>query len=403
MDAMNMPPHVFQRVSSTNVPTNSAQNRAEKLITPRRFWSEKTMTIMKFIALGLAAGSVALSGCSKSREPDSRTQPISVLVARVGAPVAEAESFTGVVTARVQSDLGFRVPGKVTKRFVDMGQKVRVGQPLMQIDVTDYAHAIATQTENVAALRAKAKQAASDEVRYRGLVSTGAIAASTYDEVKATADAGQAQLASAEAQEKVARDQGDYSLLLADSDGTVVQTLAEPGQVVAAGQTVIKLAHAGPREAAVYLPETLRPALGSLANAVLYGETATVPVRLRQLSDSSDPETRTFEARYVLGSLGANAPLGATVTVHVPKKDSSDPEEVPIAAITDRGNGPGVWVLNQKTSTVSFQKVTVLRLNDEYAILSDGVQPGEQIVALGAHLLSDGQQVRVADEKVASR
>jgi RND family efflux transporter MFP subunit len=264
---------------------------------------------MKFTTLGLASALVALAGCSKSPGLDPRTQPVSVLVVRVGAPIAETESFTGVVTARVQSDLGFRVPGKVTKRFVDTGQKVHIGEPLMQIDVTDYAHAIATQTENVAALRAKAKQAAADEVRYRGLVSTGAIAASTYDQVKATADAAQAQLASAEAQKKVARDQGDYSLLLADSDGTVVQTLAEPGQVVAAGQTVVKLAHAGPREAAVYLPETLRPSLGSEAHAVLYGETASVPVRLRQLSDSADPETRTFEARYVLGSLGANAPL----------------------------------------------------------------------------------------------
>lgn len=403
---MNLRPHVAQRVPSTvdaNAPAESVQKRAEKLITPQRFWSEKTVTIMKFIALGLASAVVALAGCSKSPGLDPRTQPVSVLVARVGAPIAETESFTGVVTARVQSDLGFRVPGKVTKRFVDTGQKVHIGEPLMQIDVTDYAHAIATQTENVAALRAKAKQAAADEVRYMGLVSTGAIAASTYDQIKATADAAQAQLASAEAQEKVARDQGDYSLLLADSDGTVVQTLAEPGQVVAAGQTVVKLAHAGPREAAVYLPETLRPALGSEAHAVVYGETASVPVRLRQLSDSADPETRTFEARYVLGPLGANAPLGATVTVQVPKKDSSDPEEVPIAAITDRGNGPGVWVLNQKTSSVSFQRVKVLRLNEEDAILSDGVQPGEQIVALGAHLLSDGQHVRVADEKVASR
>jgi biotin carboxyl carrier protein len=284
MDAMNLLPHVIQRVSWTagaNAPTASVQNRTEKLITPRRFWSEKTVTIMKFIALGLT--SAALAGCSKSPELDPRTQPVSVLVARVGAPIAETESFTGVVTARVQSDLVFRVPGKVTKRFVDTGQKVHIGEPLMQIDVTDYAHAIATQTENVAALRAKAKQAAADEVRYRGLVSTGAIAASTYDQVKATADAAQAQLASAEAQEKVARDQGDYSLLLADSDGTVVQTLAKPGQVVAAGQTVIKLAHAGPREAAVYLPETLRPALGSEAHAVLYGETVSVPVWLRQL------------------------------------------------------------------------------------------------------------------------
>ena len=123
------------------------------------------MTITKFITLGLASALVALAGCSKSPELDPRTEPVSVLVAQVGAPIAETESFTGVVTARVQSDLGFRVPGKVTKLFVDAGQKVHIGEPLMQIDVTDYAHAIATQTENVAALRAKARQAAADEVR----------------------------------------------------------------------------------------------------------------------------------------------------------------------------------------------------------------------------------------------
>jgi RND family efflux transporter MFP subunit len=235
------------------------------------------------------------------------------------------------------------------------------------------------------------------------LVKTGAVSASDYDQIKATADAASAQLASAEAQEKVARDQGDYSLLLADSNGTVVQTSAEPGQVVGAGQTVVKLAHAGPREAAIYLPETIRPALGSVAHASLYGETADIPARLRQLSDAADPETRTFEARYVLGSVGAKAPLGATVTVQVPEPEASDPEEVPIAAITDRGNGPGVWVLNQKTSTVSFQKVKVVRLGQESAILSEGVQPGEQIVALGAHLLSDGQHVRIAEDKAALR
>src|SRR6266446_9760511 len=298
---------------------------------------------MKFTALGLASALVALAGCSKSPELDPRTEPVSVLVAQVGAPIAETESFTGVVTARVQSDLGFRVPGKVTKRFVDTGQKVHIGEPLMQIDVTDYAHAIATQTENVAALRAKAKQAAADEVRYRGLVSTGAIAASTYDQVKATADAAQAQLASAEAQEKVARDQGDYSLLLADSNGTVVATVAEPGQVVAAGQTVVKLAHAGPREAAVYLPETVRPALRTVAKATLFGQTVETPARLRQLSDSADPDTRTFEARFVLQGRDANAPLGATVTIELPLPTASAMVGVPNAAIADRGKGPGVW------------------------------------------------------------
>ncbi len=168
---------------------------------------------------------------------DPRTQPQLVRITAVAASSESTRSFTGVVTARVQSDLGFRVPGKVTKRLVDVGQVVRTGQPLMRIDITDYAHAITTQAENVAAVKARAEQAAADEARYRGLVSTGAVSASTYDLIKATADSAQAQLAAAKAQEKIARDQGDYSVLLADSDGTVVETLAEPGQVVSAGQS----------------------------------------------------------------------------------------------------------------------------------------------------------------------
>jgi RND family efflux transporter MFP subunit len=305
--------------------------------------------------------------------------------------------------ARVQSDLGFRVSGKVTARLVDVGQRVHAGQPLMRIDVTDYAHAITTQSENVTSAKARADQAAADEQRYRGLVRTGAVSASTYDQVKAAADSAQAQLAAAEAQEKIARDQGDYSLLLADSDGTVVETLAEPGQVVDAGKTVVKLAHAGPREAAVYLPETVRPDLGTVAKATLFGQTEETPSRLRQLSDSADPETRTFEARYVLQGRDANAPLGATVTIELPLRKTSQSIAVPSAAITDRGKGAGVWVLNRKTSTVWFRPVKVVRLTEESAIISDGVHAGEEIVALGAHLLFEGQKVRVAPVEAAAR
>ena len=193
-------------------------------------------------------------------------------------------------------------------------------------------------------------------------------------------------------------------MLAADADGVVTDTLAEPGQVVTAGQTVVKLARDGPREAAVYLPETIRPALGSIARATLYGETASAPARLRQLSDAADSETRTFEARYVLGGVDAKAPLGATVTIELPAgTQTSDPSEVPIASIIDRGKGPGVWALNTTTSTVSFRPVKVLRLGDEDAVLADGVKPGEAVVALGAHLLSDGQHVRLADQKGAIR
>ena len=358
------------------------------------------MTVKSFAFLLIFSIALALESCSTETQ-DPRNQPPLVSLATVGSSSASDPTFTGVVTCRVQSDLGFRVSGKVIRRYIDTGRVVRKGQPLMQIDVTDYAHAITNQAQTVAAEKARADQAAADEARYRGLVSTGAVSASTYDQVKAAADAAKAQLAALEAQEKVARDQGDYSLLVADTDGTVVETLAEPGQVVAAGQTVVKLAHAGPREAAIYLPETIRPALKSAARATLYGEKDSVPAWLRQLSDAADPQTRTYEARYVLGGVGAKAPLGATVTVELPSSETTDPLQVPIGSIVDRGKGPGVWVFNEKSSTVSFRPVQLLRLGKEDAIVSNGVQPGEQIVALGAHLLNQGQQVRVADQKAS--
>ena len=351
--------------------------------------------LISFVAL-------ALAGCNK-QEHDPRTEPPLVRLATVDPSSPRGELFTGVVTCRVQSDLGFRISGKVIRRYVDTGQVVRKGQPLMQIDLTDYAHAITNQTQNVMAAKARADQAAADEARYRGLVSTGAVSASTYDQVKAAADAAKAQLEALEAQEQIVRNQGDYSLLVADADGTVVETLSEPGQVVAAGQVVVKLAHAGPREAAIYLPETIRPALRSTAKATLYGEKNRVSAWLRQLSDAADPQTRTYEARYVLEGAGANAPLGATVTVELPLSGSTEAFEVPIGSIADRGKGPGVWVLNEQSSRVSFHPVHVLRLRGEDAIVSSGVRSGEQIVAVGAHLLNDGQQVRVENQKVAIR
>ena len=127
-------------------------------------------------------------------------------------------------------------------------------------------------------------------------VADGWVARQRYDQAKAAFDSATAQLAAAEAQADVARNEAGYSLLLADADGTVVETLAEPGQVVAAGQTVVKLAHAGPREATVNLPETVRPAIGSSAEARVYGgASAPTPARLRQLSDAAEWSSAAFD------------------------------------------------------------------------------------------------------------
>jgi RND family efflux transporter MFP subunit len=314
-------------------------------------------------------------------------------------------AFTGVVSARVQSNLGFRVSGKVIERLVDTGQAVREGQPLMRLDRTDYTHAITTQVGNVEAARARLQQAAADEARYSGLVSSGAVSQSAYDQVKAAADSARALLSAAEAQLKVAQDEGAYAALVADADGTVVETLAEPGQFVSAGQIVVRVARAGAREAAVNLPETLRPALGSTAHAILYGanvESATrYPARLRQLSDAADPLTRTFEARYVLDGAAASAPLGATVTVYLNDPAPSGTLSVPLGAIDDEGRGPGVWLLDRQSSSVSYRSVRFIRFDGERAIVSGGIHIGDPIIAVGGHFLHDGQRVQAAGTAVA--
>ena len=204
-------------------------------------------------------------------EQDPRQGPQLVQLATVKPAGASERAFTGVISARVQSNLGFRVPGKVIERLVDVGQNVRAGQPLMRLDQKDLELALSAKTSAVAAARAVAVQATADEARYRQLITAGWSTRQKYEQSRAALDSATAQLAAAQAQADVARNEAAYSLLRADADGTVVETLAEPGQVVAAGQIVVKLAHSGPREATVNLPETMRPAIGSPGQARVYG------------------------------------------------------------------------------------------------------------------------------------
>ncbi|MDR3413761.1 MAG: efflux RND transporter periplasmic adaptor subunit [Formivibrio sp.] len=348
---------------------------------------------------------LALAACGEKAPTDPRTEAPLVRAAIVQGASSASRSFTGTVAARIQSDLGFRVSGKVLERLVDAGQSVKRGQVLMRIDPVDLKLAAHAQQEAVAAARARAQQTAEDEARYRDLRGTGAISASAYDQIKAAADAAKAQLSAAEAQADVARNASRYTELVADGDGVVMETLAEPGQVVSAGQVVVRLAHAGRREAVIQLPETLRPAIGSTAQATLFGkEGVVVPAKLRQLSDAADRLTRTFEARYVLEGELTNAPLGTTVTIQIPEGHSSaqDGLQVPIASLFDAGKGPGVWVITGEPAKVSWRPVTVQRLEDDSARITGQIKQGERIVALGAHLLREGGQVRVASNVAAA-
>ncbi|KHS93272.1 hemolysin secretion protein D [Pectobacterium brasiliense] len=363
------------------------------------------MLRLKSTTLAVCLLPLALVACGDASDVDDpRNQPPLVRAATVVSAVEASRAFTGVVVARVQSDLGFRVQGKILERLVDTGQTVKRGQPLMRLDPIDLSLQAQAQQQAVTAARARARQATDDEARYRGLVAAGAVSASAYDQIKAAAETAKAELSAAQAQADVARNATEYAVLLADADGVVMNTLAEPGQVVSAGQAVVRLARAGQREAIVQLPETLRPVVGSEAQAMRYGTgEQRVPAKLRLLSDAADPLTRTFEARYVLEGELASAPLGSTVTLHIAQDDvSRQMLQVPLAAIYDAGKGPGVWRISGDPAKVSWQPVQMSDLSDDRAKVTGNLKPGEQVVALGTHLLHDGEAVRVIEQRDAS-
>ena len=238
-------------------------------------------------------------------------------MATVERAEAGSRAFTGVVVARTQSDLGFRVAGKVLERRVETGQSVKRDQLLLRPDPADLALQAQSQQRAVDAARARAKRR---PTIWPAIAAWWRAAPSLpRNSTRLTRQQRRREPTSArQAQANVAQNATGYAGLLADADGVVVETLAEPGQVVSAGQVVIRPARAGQREARVQLPETLRPAVGSEALATRYGsESQPVTASLRLLSDAADATTRTFEARYVLNGALANAPLGSTVTLRI--------------------------------------------------------------------------------------
>ncbi|MGA1805118.1 efflux RND transporter periplasmic adaptor subunit [Rhizobium sp. HT1-10] len=346
---------------------------------------------------GVAAAVFLLPAAHEAEASDPRTLAPLVKLASVQIPNAVERAFTGTVAARVQSDLGFRVPGKIVERLAGVGDQVRVGQPLLRIDSNDLNLSLTAKRNAVIAAQATFVQAQADEKRFAVLVKSNAASTQQYERAKLSLDTAAAQLAAAEADATVAENEVAYTVLLADADGTIVETLAEPGQVVSAGQPVVRLAKAGPREALIWMPENLRPAIGAKARATIYGRTGAETALLRQISDAAEQQTRTFETRWVLQGSAATAPLGATVTISVESGAHAASVEIPIGAILDDGSQTGVFVFNDTTSTVQFRAVKIEKLGEETAIVTD-VKPGEQVIALGAHLLQDGASVRTGQK-----
>ena len=336
----------------------------------------------RILAAALAAALVA-AGCSK---PETPAQPLrTVRVMKIdGAAVSGGLTFPGEVRARYESRLGFRLGGKLVERRVDVGTVVKRGQVLARLDAQD-ASLNAAQAEAGRAL-AEAEAKRYRELREKNFVS------------QAVLDAKETALKTAAAQAGVARNQAGYTTLVADRDGVVTAVEAEAGQVVAAGQTVLRVAEGNEKEIVIAVPEgDVEKVRGAEGFAVslnsLPGRSWTG--RLRELSPSADAATRTFTARIGVAQADEAVRLGMSARVEAKVGLRDTALRLPLSAFFTRNDQANVWVVDPATQTVKLTRVETNGVSGNEMRVKAGLQSGQLVVTAGANLLEDGQKVRL--------
>ena len=338
---------------------------------------------MKSIAIVLPL-SLVLMACSPPLPPEKSPRLVRVLTVGAGDTLS-VRDYSGEVRAKSGSTLGFRISGNLLTRLVGVCAAGEEDQELARLDASD-AGLQATQTE------AQRSIAAADAARYRDLRSKNFVS-------QAALDARESALAATEAQAGLARNQTAYTTLLADRTGVITQVLAEPGQVVTAGQPVFRLAPDGEREIAISLPETDIGAikLGQAAVVTLWAKDGVkIKGTVREISPAADPLTRTYAARIRLAGADARLPLGMTATVNFASKAAKNSLIVPLSAIYQQADKPAVWIVASDAS-VSLQPVSIAAYTDSGALINEGLKGGERIAAAGVHRLVAGEKVRVIE------
>ncbi len=346
------------------------------------------------VYLALSVVLATLSACSREEAPPEPVRAVKVIT--VGAQGWQTDAvYAGEVRARVESRLGFRVGGKLTHRAVDAGQRVSAAQLLAAIDAQDYQlSAQAAQAQQVAA-QTQRDVALADYKRYESLRAQGFISGAELERREASLKAAEATLVQARSQSQVQANQVGYARLQATTAGVVTALEAEVGQVLAAGQPVLRLAHDGPRDAVFNVPEqavqTFRVGMPMLAQ--LAGSTELLKGRVREVGASADPVTRTFAVKLALDA-SERLPLGVTVNVQAPQQAATvQAMTLPTTALRQEGEGTAVWVLDEASMTVQPQKVTLGPVQAQQVVIASGLKPGQKVVVAGVHVLSPGQKV----------
>src|SRR5579872_6050184 len=333
--------------------------------------------------VSLALMAASLAGCNDTvTEKAEPPRPVLVATAHYDAETPE-RSFVGTIKPRIESDLSFRVAGKVAKRLVEVGQTVEIGQPLATLDEVDLKlQAEQAVTEQTAATGVLA-QAAAAEQRAKNLKAKGWTTDAQMDSSRAAADEARARLDRAIRSVELTKNSLSYATLEADARGVVTATMIEPGQVVAAGQAAIRVARLAEKEAVVAIPETLvdRAKTGTATVSLWSDPNRKYAAHLRELSPSADPATRTYLAKFSLPDVGDNVELGMTATLT-------------LSALFRQGGDPSLYVVDE-AGDVKLQPVKVKAYESNDVVISSGVPEGAKVVALGVQKIDPSEKVRV--------
>ncbi|MBI3700849.1 MAG: efflux RND transporter periplasmic adaptor subunit [Afipia sp.] len=349
------------------------------------------------VLAGTVLSGVALSACGKNPADDAeKGRPVLVSTVHYES-LSPERSFVGTIRPRVETDMGFRVPGKVAKRFVEVGQIVDVGQPLAALDEVDLKLQAEQAEAELRAATGVLSQANAAEGRAKDLRSKGWSTDAQLDQVKAAADEARARLNRAERSVELTNNSLSYANLVADTRGVVTATLIEPGQVVASGQTAVRVARSAEKEAVVSIPETLvNFAKSGDANVTLWSEPGKKYVaKLRELAPAADVATRTYQAKFSLPEAGEAVSLGMTATLTLADPATERVARVPLSALFNQGDGPALYVADPKTGEVALKQVSVKAYETRDVVISGGVDEGANVVVLGVQKLDPAQKVRV--------
>ncbi len=351
----------------------------------------------------LLVAALVLAGCSRPQPAEEPLRAVKVMAVGTSAYDTEPE-FSAEVRARIESRLGFRVAGKITRRQAELGQHVKAGQVLAQLDPQDYRLAAEAARAQHAAALTNRDLAQADLKRYRGLREQNFISAAELERRESTYKAAQAQLEQAQAQMASQGNQAQYTTLVADVPGIITAIEAEPGQVVTAGAPVVRIAQDGARDVVFSVPED-RAALVTPGSPVAvrgWSGGQELQGKVREVAASADAVTRTFTIKVAIDA--ATAPdLGATVYARPQALSRSGTPvlKLPTSALRQEGKGSAVWVLDKPSMTVRSQPVQVATADGNEAVISSGLAAGTLVVVAGVHVLSPGQKVSIYREKTA--